>query len=125
MPICWDNVKNGNETDIDCGGYCSNETKCADDKNCQVPTDCISGVCTLGVCQSEYISSMFPGIDKILILEPTCSDNVQNGNETDIDCGGYCTPTKKCGNILGCMGPGDCISGVCTLNVCQGELVLE
>jgi hypothetical protein len=51
---------------------------------------------------------------------PTCSDGVQNGTETDVDCGGSCPPcadTKHCtvaadctsGNCFG-YGPGTCVS---------------
>lgn len=46
-----------------------------------------------------------------------CTDGVQNGTETDIDCGGptcaACTPGQ------GCSGPSDCTSLVCTGNICQ------
>ena len=45
---------------------------------------------------------------------PTCSDGVQNGNETGIDCGGDCTPCVTCddgiknGNETGIDCGGDC-----------------
>src|SRR5258707_8160477 len=29
---------------------------------------------------------------------PVCTDQVKNGNETDIDCGGMCAPGLKCGD---------------------------
>ena len=41
----------------------------------------------------------------------TCTDNVQNGTETAIDCGGG--SCDKCAVGLGCAGAGDCQSGVC------------
>jgi hypothetical protein len=49
---------------------------------------------------------------------PTCNDGVQNGNETDIDCGGgSCAP---CQNGRHCLVGGDCISGNCnSSHVCQ------
>src|SRR5690242_2058603 len=37
-PTCTDGVKNGDETDVDCGGSCSN--KCAVGKGCGTATDC-------------------------------------------------------------------------------------
>lgn len=40
---CYDNIKNGDETDIDCGGKTCN--KCADEKNCLNNLDCNSGFC--------------------------------------------------------------------------------
>ncbi|HVU00319.1 MAG TPA: DUF2341 domain-containing protein [Polyangiaceae bacterium] len=41
---------------------------------------------------------------------PTCTDQAQNGTETDVDCGGTCggCPTGK-----KCNGASDCASGVC------------
>jgi hypothetical protein len=64
-------VKNGTETDVDCGGgTCAG---CAATKACTVAADCQSSVCNAGVC-----------------LAPTCNDGVQNGTETGLDCGGPC-----------------------------------
>jgi len=39
-----------------------------------------------------------------------CTDGVQNGDETDVDCGGSCTP---CADGNRCATAGDCASGVC------------
>jgi hypothetical protein len=48
-PTCADGIKNGGETDVDCGGptMCA---RCAPHKGCQVNADCISGVCSAGQC---------------------------------------------------------------------------
>lgn len=43
-PSCTDGIKNGSETDVDCGGSCP--TKCAENKTCAAPADCASGTCT-------------------------------------------------------------------------------
>jgi len=48
--------------------------------------------------------------------EPTCSDGVQNGNETDVDCGGPTCP--KCTEGKHCSVATDCATGVCTGGVC-------
>ena len=40
-----------------------------------------------------------------------CADGTQNGDETDVDCGGSC-PTG-CATGAGCMDDGDCEAGVC------------
>ena len=97
-PTCTDTLKNGDETDVDCGGKTC--PQCADGKSCKLAVDCTSGVCTSGICAA-----------------PGCTDNVLNGAETDIDCGGStcskCVATKKCN------GAGDCASGVCSGGVCQ------
>ncbi|MDB4935655.1 MAG: hypothetical protein JWP87_2627 [Labilithrix sp.] len=96
-PACNDVVKNGNETDIDCGGACA--TKCADTKGCALGSDCASGVCNGGAC-----------------AVPACNDVVANGNETDIDCGGACA--TKCADTKGCALGSDCASGVCNGGMC-------
>ncbi len=44
----------------------------------------------------------------------TCTDGKQNGDETDVDCGGSCAPTRRCGDTLGCNVANDCQSGVCS-----------
>ncbi len=69
-------MKNGKETDIDCGGpICP---ACADEKTCKIGTDCSSGVCAVGFCQA-----------------PSCVDQVKNGGETGVDCGGSCSPCLR------------------------------
>jgi hypothetical protein len=98
-PTCSDGVKNGTETDVDCGGSCS---PCANGKGCLVSADCQSGVCNAitHMCQA-----------------PTCSDGVKNGNETDVDCGGGTCP--KCVTGKQCLVAADCVSGICSGGVCQ------
>ncbi|MFT3694579.1 MAG: DUF4215 domain-containing protein [Kofleriaceae bacterium] len=95
-PTCSDGVKDGLETDLDCGGStCDNLTtpkKCADTKLCASGADCVSGVCD-GHC-----------------VAATCSDGVKNGTETGVDCG-----NATCGGCAGdtCAVNGDCHSGSC------------
>ena len=49
VPIsCSDAVKNGTETDVDCGGPSC--PKCVNGKICGSPSDCISGNCVSGFC---------------------------------------------------------------------------
>ena len=47
----------------------------------------------------------------------SCADKTQNGDETDVDCGGSscqgCADTKKC------LKDTDCLSKVCVGNICQ------
>ena len=47
----------------------------------------------------------------------SCSDLVQNGCETDTDCGGRSCP--GCGFGLDCLADSDCASGICYLGVCD------
>lgn len=56
-----------------------------------------------------------------MFLVPTCSDGVQNQNETGIDCGG--SNCSKCGLGQGCNVDDDCISYQCKLNMCQGKFL--
>ncbi len=44
------------------------------------------------------------------ISQPRCDDNEQNQDETDIDCGGSCSP---CANYEMCNVSSDCLSGYC------------
>src|SRR5262245_17682923 len=45
VPACNDMMKNGTETDVDCGGMCAGTKKCADGKGCLVGSECTRGVC--------------------------------------------------------------------------------
>jgi len=95
---CGDMVKNGTETDIDCGGSCG---ACVDGKMCGQGTDCVSQVCTGMTCAA-----------------PSCTDTKKNGTETDVDCGSTCP--NDCADGKGCKVDGDCQSGFCNpmTNVC-------
>ena len=48
LPSCTDSMKNGIETDIDCGGICP--LTCSEGASCAVAADCASGVCTTSIC---------------------------------------------------------------------------
>ncbi|MDB4935038.1 MAG: hypothetical protein JWP87_2010 [Labilithrix sp.] len=96
---CTDTVQNADETDTDCGGSCAPTYKCADTKKCGVPADCVSGVCDAAT---------------LTCTAPACNDNVFNGTETDVDCGGSCAPANKCADAKGCAAGTDCTSGVCS-----------
>ena len=67
-PTCSDNVMNDGETDVDCGLACMQ--LCQDEKGCEGPEDCASGVCWGGKC-----------------IAPTCEDGIKNGAEMGEDCG--------------------------------------
>ncbi len=98
-PTCTDRMLNQDETDIDCGGaVCGG---CGVGALCAAPRDCRSGRCTGGHCEAA------PG---------TCTDGMENQDETDVDCGGtMCSP---CGVGLHCGAPSDCASGSCDGGVC-------
>jgi hypothetical protein len=87
-----DGIKNGSESDINCGGTCPE--RCPDGKICNLNGDCVSQVCVNGICAAI-----------------SCLDNAKNGTETDIDCGGASCP--KCTGGRLCMAGTDCTSGFC------------
>jgi hypothetical protein len=99
FPTCGDNVVNGQETDIDCGGPIC--TPCNVGKRCTINKDCRSLVCSGGgTCAA-----------------PSCSDGILNGSESDVDCGGPDCPA--CGDGRVCAGDNDCSSLVCNGATCQ------
>lgn len=97
-PTCDDAERNGDETDVDCGGSC--EATCDVGEGCLTGADCTDGVCGGGAC-----------------LAASCDDGVLNGTETDIDCGGDACGACDAGAT--CEAPADCLSGVCDGGVCQ------
>ncbi|MFT4038436.1 MAG: hypothetical protein QM692_09670 [Thermomicrobiales bacterium] len=46
---------------------------------------------------------------------PTCSDDIRNGSETGVDCGGSC---PRCANGQACGSVADCTSARCAGGVC-------
>jgi hypothetical protein len=95
--LCDDGVKNGNESDIDCGGTCA---PCTLEKNCVSSSDCAASLsCVVGECRPT-----------------TCTDGKVDGDETAEDCGGSCV---SCEAGYVCSKDSDCASGVCTGGICQ------
>ena len=98
-----DGVKNGTETDVDCGGEGpTNAPKCDTGKDCKLRTDCTSDLCTGGKCAD---------------VGAACMDTILDGKETDVDCGGPDCP--RCADLKSCKTADDCTSSVCTGGKCQ------
>ncbi|WP_437574898.1 formylglycine-generating enzyme family protein [Sorangium sp. So ce887] len=101
---CDNGVRDGDETDTDCGRGASPRggnpacPPCADLQDCAVGSDCESLSCVAGRC-----------------LSPSCSDGVKNGNETGIDCGDLCA---GCAAGEACSNSTDCSDLVCIEQVC-------
>jgi hypothetical protein len=85
---CFDRVRNGDETDVDCGGSCR---PCAGGGTCTVAADCVTQACDGGRCRA-----------------PSCGDAIRDGYEIDIDCGPGC---GKCVDGAHCHEEADCQSG--------------
>ncbi len=96
-----DGKKNNGETDIDCGG--PNAPKCANGKDCLTKTDCVDDYC--------------PEATK-KCTAPTYDDGVQNGTETDVDCGGTGPGMKKCPETKNCLVDPDCFGACNYLKKC-------
>jgi len=98
----WD--PGSGETAYNCGGPC---LPCSPGKPCNVSSDCLSGVCDNGSCQS-----------------PTCSDGVRNDGETGVDCGGP-PSCPRCPATQGCKASFDCASLVCWAGVCEAPSCID
>ena len=99
---CLDKKTDFSETDVDCGGPCG--ATCAVKQNCAGGGDCASGFCAA---------------TSLICVVDACGDEVQNGSETAIDCGGG--SCAKCTVGKGCAVDGDCASGYCDGTVCVSD----
>ncbi|MGC4114139.1 MAG: hypothetical protein QM765_05840 [Myxococcales bacterium] len=54
-------------------------------------------------------------VDPIKITDGTCANGIPDGTESDVDCGGTCSP---CPAPKTCNASSDCVSGVCTDRKC-------
>jgi hypothetical protein len=94
VPLCIDGEKDGNETDVDCGG--GSCPPCGLGQNCQLEYDCTTHAC-------DALSH--------LCIADHCLDHAMDGNETDIDCGGpECT--ARCPEGSWCQMNSDCAAGL-------------
>ncbi len=149
-PECSDNVLNGIETDVDCGGLqcpqCAPGAICAGNPDCKSLV-CLSGLCAEPNCMDGVKNGSESDVDcggpgcglcapggqcnagldcssqvcgDNVCLEPACDDQIMNGNETDVDCGGG-SLCPKCANGRGCYVGKDCSSGQCCIQL-PGDL---
>ncbi|MFM2153313.1 MAG: hypothetical protein RL199_1748, partial [Pseudomonadota bacterium] len=100
QPYPNDKVKNGDETDVDCGGTsgkgCALGQACLSGADCAAPAKAGASVsCTANKC-----------VDTSL-----CSNNATDAGEADRNCGGICD--AKCAETKLCLVDSDCASNVC------------
>jgi hypothetical protein len=77
-------------------------------KKCGGAADCVSGACVAGTC-----------------AVPSCTDLVQDGTESDVDCGGtcpVCAVGKNCGAAVDCSS-GVCAGGKCLASSCTDRVM--
>lgn len=77
------------------GSYCDGAGTCVE---CNITLQCGGPACVNHLCNG-----------------PTCNDMMQNGDETDQDCGGSC---KKCNFGQMCLNNFDCNSNFCSAGTC-------
>jgi hypothetical protein len=94
VPPCTDGQRDGNETDVDCGGTMC--PPCLLDLGCLVDTDCFSNACD--------------ALSHKCVMDQ-CADHLQDGTETDVDCGGTACPACASGKM--CLVNSDCASNHC------------
>ncbi len=112
-PTCFDGLRNGDETDVDCGGDAC--PPCGPSRACRDDADCSTFSCTAGHCAATRPDAGCATSD-----QPTCNDCLKNGSETDVDCGGDACP--PCAVKSACLSDADCQSGLCMGSVCQDAI---
>lgn len=100
-PSCTDGVRNGRESDLDCGEACT-PGRCSSGNHCNFNEDCSSFRCQAGVCEAA-----------------SCNDGLRNGNESDLDCGGPSCPPCTIGSS--CGADPDCSTRICSAARCANE----
>lgn len=95
---CDNGTKDTHETDVDCGGQDCPD--CGPGDACLQDDDCTSRICDP---------------DTMTCTDAACDDGVQNGTESDQDCGGSCDP---CPNGADCSSGSDCASMSCDNGTC-------
>ena len=102
---CSDGVKNGGESDVDCGGSCD---PCQRGQSCGSGQDCVAP----DICS----------VDDTCALPASCNNGSQDADETDVDCGGSCDPCalgRRCRQDKDCQSSAFCSStsssGVCAV----------
>jgi hypothetical protein len=102
LPVasCRDGIRDGKESDVDCGGPdCG---ACGAGDKCGVDGDCDTMLCALGVC-----------------VTAGCHDGHKDGKETDVDCGGpVCV---GCPAGAGCKVHDDCATHYCESGTCAAQ----
>jgi hypothetical protein len=103
-PTCSDGVKNGTETDVDCGGSCR---RCENGKSCGTQDDCASALCVNGKCQA-------------------CSAADQCGSDAGLQC--FCRETSASANPqdkVCTKNEGRFVEGNCPATCQPGEHCVE
>ncbi len=101
-PSCSDGVRNGDETDVDCGGNCQ---PCADGLGCIVVTDCLNGTCTNGTCGTNLDAGSSSGAIGVCYKTEDCDALYGATLGVGLICGAY--QPHVCGQ---CQNDAQCIT---------------
>jgi cysteine-rich repeat protein len=122
---CNDNIKNGNETDVDCGGPDCQD--CAQGKKCSVGSDCATSFCADGVCSNTAcvgFCQAATAAKKGQGADGTCGPIIA-GSDPDDECAAQASQT--CGTTGACNGSGACqlysASTVCAAPSCSNGML--
>ncbi|MEO1170491.1 MAG: hypothetical protein AAFX94_00335 [Myxococcota bacterium] len=111
-PRCENQVQDGDETDVDCGGAtCA--TRCAPGERC-VEDDGFGNFTVYASenCQDRTGANTVCSEVDGTCAEPSCFDDLPNQGETDRDCGGPCLDEGlRCAQGQGCALDIDCVLG--------------
>jgi len=126
---CNSGTKNGNETDVDCGGGMGCGLLCAQGKKCTKGADCQSGACVDGVCCNTPCSGVClacSAAKKGAGADGTCG-LVKAGTDPDNECPSL--PASSCGTTGVCSDIGTCqkypAGTVCSVAVCVNSTTLD
>ncbi len=110
-----------------CGdGYAYEGVEACDDGNAEDGDGCLTS-CELASCGDGVVYEGVEGCDDANDVDndecsnacvlAACDDGVQNGLESDVDCGGE--SCDACGDAAACGVDDDCLSGYCVDGACQ------
>lgn len=137
IEACRDGVQNGSETGVDCGGSdcapCPTEN--GDDAHCTSLNKCSAGEgdcdydghCVAGTYCAYDIGAQFGFRSTVdVCLLDSCNNGVQDGSETDVDCGPGCLPCES-HEIVGATragGSGDELVGEMKSDTAGGVVIV-
>ena len=114
----WD----GECRSINCRDKICKQNNRTNGQRCLYGSECAGNKCNSNVCSGpdggvDAGADATPDMALPDLAAPTCTDKLQNGQETDVDCGGStcnkCGDGKKCSKATDCLG-GTCSGGECT-----------
>jgi len=138
---CDDEIANGDESDVDCGGSCppcAAGAACGTTGDCAAELECHDERCLAPTCRDGRVNGAETGMDcggpdcdpcsadevcrraldcesqncdDGICLAASCADTILNGLETDVDCGG--SACDLCPLNSGCLLPDDCETNAC------------